>query len=160
MNPLINSPAEFARTLLIITPTAENTIEKPRTKNTEFKIIFVLLTDNVLVLLFWLISVTVVPDMYAKNAGIIGNIQGATNDPKPAKAAMARVTSGISKFHNFFIKGFFQIFIHFPIRFYLGVYGIVIMNKRFIIVGIILGSIITIAFFVGSPMYGGFDMMR
>ena len=34
------------------------------------------------------------------------------------------------------------------------------MNKRFIIVGIILGTIVTIAFLIGSPMFGGFDMMR
>jgi len=34
------------------------------------------------------------------------------------------------------------------------------MNKRFVIVGILLGSIITIAFFLGSPMFGGFDLSR
>jgi hypothetical protein len=34
------------------------------------------------------------------------------------------------------------------------------MNKRLILVGIVLGSIVTIAFFLGSPMFGGFDMMR
>ncbi len=33
-----------------------------------------------------------------------------------------------------------------------------IMNNRFIVVGIALGIIITIAFFVGSPMFGGFDL--
>jgi hypothetical protein len=32
------------------------------------------------------------------------------------------------------------------------------MNKRFIITGIFLGIIISIAFFVGSPMFGGFDL--
>ena len=31
------------------------------------------------------------------------------------------------------------------------------MNKRFIIVGIILGTAVTIAFLAGSPMFGGFD---
>jgi hypothetical protein len=35
-----------------------------------------------------------------------------------------------------------------------------IMNKRYVVVGIILGSIVTIAFFVGSPMFGGFDIFR
>jgi len=34
------------------------------------------------------------------------------------------------------------------------------MNNRFIAVGIALGIIVTIAFFMGSPMYGGYDMMR
>jgi|TARA_B100000809_G_C14781368_1_gene403092 hypothetical protein len=32
------------------------------------------------------------------------------------------------------------------------------MNKRFIIVGIALGILVSIAFFVGSPMFGGFDL--
>jgi|TARA_Y100000780_G_scaffold100660_1_gene91281 hypothetical protein len=32
------------------------------------------------------------------------------------------------------------------------------MNKRFIVVGIALGILISIAFFVGSPMFGGFDI--
>jgi len=34
------------------------------------------------------------------------------------------------------------------------------MNKRFVMVGIVLGSIIAIAFFLGSPMFGGFDTFR
>jgi hypothetical protein len=34
------------------------------------------------------------------------------------------------------------------------------MNIRFIAVGITLGIIVTIAFFMGSPMFGGYDMMR
>ena len=32
------------------------------------------------------------------------------------------------------------------------------MIKRFIVVGIALGIRISIAFFVGSPMFGGFDL--
>ena len=32
------------------------------------------------------------------------------------------------------------------------------MNKRFIVVGIALGILISIAFFVGAPMFGGFDL--
>ena len=32
------------------------------------------------------------------------------------------------------------------------------MNKRLIVVGIALGIIVSIAFFVGSPMFGGFDL--
>jgi len=34
------------------------------------------------------------------------------------------------------------------------------VNSRFITVGIALGIIIAIAFFAGSPMFGGFDMGR
>jgi hypothetical protein len=34
------------------------------------------------------------------------------------------------------------------------------MNKRLVIVGIVLGVIITLAFFMGSPMFGGFDSLR
>jgi len=34
------------------------------------------------------------------------------------------------------------------------------MNKRFIIVGIALAILVSVAFFAGSPMFGGFDMNR
>jgi|TARA_B100001750_G_scaffold147491_1_gene117941 hypothetical protein len=34
------------------------------------------------------------------------------------------------------------------------------MNIRFIAVGVVLGIVVTIAFFMGSPMFGGYDMMR
>jgi hypothetical protein len=34
------------------------------------------------------------------------------------------------------------------------------MNKRFIIVGIALGIVITLAVIIGSPAIGGFDSMR
>jgi len=34
------------------------------------------------------------------------------------------------------------------------------MNIRFIAVGITLGIVVAIAFFMGSPMFGGYDMMR
>jgi len=34
------------------------------------------------------------------------------------------------------------------------------MNKRFIVVGIILGLGVLFAFFAGSPMFGGYDTMR
>ena len=34
------------------------------------------------------------------------------------------------------------------------------MNKRFVIVGIVLGIVITIAVLIGSPAIGGFDAMR
>jgi hypothetical protein len=34
------------------------------------------------------------------------------------------------------------------------------MNKRLVIVAIVLGIVVTIAFFAGSPMYGAFDLSR
>jgi hypothetical protein len=34
------------------------------------------------------------------------------------------------------------------------------MNKRFVIVAAALGTIISLAFFIGSPMFGGFDLIR
>jgi hypothetical protein len=34
------------------------------------------------------------------------------------------------------------------------------MNTRFIVAIAILGGIISVAFVMGSPMLGGFDMMR
>lgn len=34
------------------------------------------------------------------------------------------------------------------------------MNIRFIVVGVILGAAVTIAFLIGSPMFGGFDALR
>ncbi len=80
----------------MITPSVEKTIEKPSTKNTEFKITFVLFTEIVFAPFFPFSSVIVVPEMYAKNAGTIGSIHGATNEPRPASAAMAMVISAIS----------------------------------------------------------------
>jgi hypothetical protein len=34
------------------------------------------------------------------------------------------------------------------------------MNKRFIIIGIVLGAIITFAVYIGSPYFMGFDASR
>jgi len=34
------------------------------------------------------------------------------------------------------------------------------MNKRILIVGIILGVVVALAFFMGSPMFGGIDTLR
>jgi len=34
------------------------------------------------------------------------------------------------------------------------------MNKRFVIVGLLLGIVITLAIIIGSPALGGFDSMR
>lgn len=92
-NTSITSPTVLANMLLITTPNVENTTENPRTKNTEFNMMFVLLIVTVLLPLFWLRSLSVVPEMYARNAGIIGSMHGATNEANPANAATASVTS-------------------------------------------------------------------
>jgi len=34
------------------------------------------------------------------------------------------------------------------------------MNKRFILVGVLLGILVTFAVIIGSPALGGFDSMR
>jgi len=34
------------------------------------------------------------------------------------------------------------------------------MNKRFIIVGVVLGIVVTLAVIIGSPALGGFDSLR
>ncbi len=91
----VNSPAVVERTLLIKTPKIENTIEKPKTKNTVFSTMFNRLIERRDPLLE-LSSVTVVPEMYARNAGIMGKMHGATNDPSPASTATARVISTMS----------------------------------------------------------------
>lgn len=74
------------------TPIIEKTTENPSTKNTEFSMMFVLFITTV-PSPDLLMSASVVPDMYAKNAGIMGKMHGAQNEPNPAKAATASVTS-------------------------------------------------------------------
>ena len=79
-------------TLLIKTPKVENTIENPKTKN----IVFIMMLNLFILKLdfsSFLISVNVVPEMYAKKAGIIGNMHGAINDPNPAENAINVVGS-------------------------------------------------------------------
>ena len=81
-------------TLLIKTPKVENTIENPKTKNIVFitmLILFIWKFD------FWsfVTSVNVVPEIYAKKAGIIGKIHGAIKDPNPAENAISIVGSVI-----------------------------------------------------------------
>ncbi|KAG2473612.1 MAG: hypothetical protein NPMRTH4_1140004 [Nitrosopumilales archaeon] len=68
------------------------------------------LIENVLALFLLEISVKVVPERYAKKAGIIGNIHGATNEPSPARTAIARVISAMNKSNNLAYKAFFQIY--------------------------------------------------
>jgi len=85
-----------AYTELIATPNAEKTIENPRTKKIVFRITLVLFIETVCVVSDLTRSEIVVPDMYAKNAGIIGSIHGAKNEPIPAKSATKTVISVIS----------------------------------------------------------------
>ena len=35
-----------------------------------------------------------------------------------------------------------------------------IVNKRYVAVGVVLATIVAFAFFMGSPMFGGFDGVR
>ena len=90
----VNSLAAFERTLLIMTPNMENTTENPNTKNIVLKIMFTLFMERTVPFLEPN-SVTVVPDMYARNAGIIGKIHGAINELRPASSATRIVGSAI-----------------------------------------------------------------
>lgn len=93
LNPSINSPDDVDKMLFMITPNVENITENPKTKNIEFKIMLDLLIEIVFEPSFWFNSDSVVPEIYAKNAGIIGNMHGAANDPSPASAAIPNVIS-------------------------------------------------------------------
>ena len=104
----VSSPAVLERTLLIKTPNVENTTENPKTKNIVFSTMLSRLIEMTEPLLE-LSSVTVVPDMYARKAGIIGRIHGATNEPRPASNATNIVGSAMSSVFNLTIKPIFQV---------------------------------------------------
>ena len=87
---------------MIATPNAENTTENPSTKNIEFRSTFDLLIE--ITLSFVLTSDNVVPEIYAKNAGTMGIIHGAKNDPIPAKNAISIETSTTLLVYLDFIK--------------------------------------------------------
>jgi len=90
----VNSPTTLEKTLLIKTPKIENTTANPKTKNIVFSMMFnrlIVRTDPLLEPS----SVTVVPDMYARKAGIIGRIHGAINEPRPASNATNIVGSAM-----------------------------------------------------------------
>ena len=93
LNPASKDPADVESTLFRITPSIEKTMVKPATKNNVFNIMFSLLVTMFTVPLFLWSSVNVVPEMYARNAGIIGNMHGARNEPSPAMAAIPMVSS-------------------------------------------------------------------
>ena len=105
----MTSVAALERTLLIKTPNVEKTTENPRTKNIVLNTMFNLLTDRTVPFLEPN-SVTVVPEIYARNAGIIGKIHGATNELRPATNATSMVGSAMLYNCNFSFKGFFQFF--------------------------------------------------
>jgi len=81
---------------MVLRVSVAKTIENPSTKNTEFNMILVLLIEIVLAPFLPFNSAIVVPEMYAKNAGTIGSMHGATNEARPASAAIARVISAIN----------------------------------------------------------------
>jgi len=91
----VNSPTVLENTLLIKTPKIENTTENPKTKNTVFSTMFIRLMERTDPFLEPS-SVTVVPEMYARKAGIIGRMQGAINEPRPASNATNIVGSAIN----------------------------------------------------------------
>jgi hypothetical protein len=93
---------------LIKTPNIEKTTENPRTKNIVLKIMLILFIDSMVPFLVPN-SETVVPDMYARKAGIMGKIQGAINELRPAMNATKIVGSVILQTRNFSFKAFFQI---------------------------------------------------
>ena len=89
----IISLADNTKIEFIATPIAEKTIENPRTKNIVFNMTFDLLITITFVVCDFFRSEIVVPDMYAKNAGIIGKMHGAKNELIPASSATAILTS-------------------------------------------------------------------
>jgi hypothetical protein len=90
----VNSLTVLEKILLIKTPKIENTTENPMTKNTVLSTMFIRLMEWTDPLLDPS-SVTVVPEMYARKAGIIGRMQGAINEPRPASNATNIVGSAM-----------------------------------------------------------------
>lgn len=101
---VIKSFDDEIKTELIATPNTEKTIEKPKTKNIVFNTTLVLFIKSVPDLVDFVKSEIVVPEMYAKNAGTIGSIHGAKNEPIPAKNAITIETSVTLLIHLDFIK--------------------------------------------------------
>ena len=79
----------------IATPNAEKTTENPRTKNTVFRITLVLFIEIVCDSADFAKSEIVIPEIYAKNAGMIGSIHGAKNELTPAIIARKILISAI-----------------------------------------------------------------
>ena len=79
----------------IVTPNDEKTTENPRTKNTVFSITLVLFIEIVCNSVDFVKSEIVIPEIYAKNAGMIGSIHGAKNELTPATIARKILISTI-----------------------------------------------------------------
>ena len=91
----INSFADDVNNEFIVTPSAEKTTENPITKNTVFSITLVLFIEIVCNSVDLLKSEIVIPEIYAKNAGIIGSMHGAKNELTPAIIARKILISAI-----------------------------------------------------------------
>ncbi len=100
-NVPIKSPAISDSTVFIMTPRIENTTENPVTKNIVFSI-----TDERLIctVALSLKPDMVVPDMYARNAGITGRIHGATNEARPAATATIMLISAMTSSLQYAVK--------------------------------------------------------
>ena len=90
-----NSFADDVNNEFIVTPNAEKTTENPRTKNTVFRITLVLFIEIVCDSVDFVKSEIVIPEIYAKNAGMIGSIHGAKNELTPAIIARKILISAI-----------------------------------------------------------------
>ena len=106
LNSVIISFALSENIEFIATPNAENTTENPNTKNMELSKTFDLFMEITLFLV--LASDNVVPEIYAKNAGTIGSMHGAKNEPIPAKNAITIEISAIEPLCSDFINSLTQ----------------------------------------------------
>ena len=79
----------------IVTPNAEKTTENPITKKIVFRMTLVLFIEIICDLVDFVKSEIVIPEIYAKNAGIIGNMHGAKNELNPAISARKMLISVI-----------------------------------------------------------------
>ena len=91
----INSFADDVNIEFIVTPNTEKTIENPRTKNIVLRTTLVLFIEIVCDSVDFAKSEIVIPEIYAKNAGIIGSIHGAKNELIPAIIARIMLISAI-----------------------------------------------------------------
>ncbi len=79
----------------IVTPNAEKTTENPRTKKIVFRMTLVLFIEIICDSVDFVISEIVIPEIYAKNAGMIGSMHGAKNELNPAISARKMLISTI-----------------------------------------------------------------
>ena len=91
----INSCADDVNNELSVTTNAEKITDNPKTKNTVFRITLVLFKEIVCDSVDFVKSEIVIPEIYAKNAGMIGSIHGAKNELTPATIARKILTSAM-----------------------------------------------------------------